>query len=60
MLFRSNDTVRRAAAAADLKERFAPVGMEVATSTPEELAARVKVEAAKWSKAMSEAGIEPE
>ena len=25
-----------------------------------ELAARVKVEAAKWSKAMSEAGIEPE
>ena len=57
---RLNDTVRRAAAAADLKERFAPVGMEVATSTPEELAARVKVEAAKWSKAMSEAGIEPE
>ena len=44
----------------DLRERFASIGLEVATSSPEELAARVKIEAAKWSKAMTEAGIEPE
>jgi flagellar basal-body rod protein FlgG len=37
-----------------------PIGLQVAASSPEELAARVKVEAAKWSKAMSEAGIEAE
>ena len=36
------------------------IGLEVSSSTPEELAARVKVEAAKWSKAMTDAGIEPE
>ena len=55
-----NEAVRRSAGTADLKERFTPVGLDVATGSPEELAARVKVEAAKWSKAMSEAGIEPE
>jgi tripartite-type tricarboxylate transporter receptor subunit TctC len=57
---RLNEAARRSATAPDLKERFAPIGLEVATSTPEELAARVKTEAAKWSKAMTEAGIEPE
>ena len=57
---RLNEAVRRSAEARDLRERFATIGMEVASSSPEELAARVKVEAAKWSKAMSEAGIEPE
>jgi tripartite-type tricarboxylate transporter receptor subunit TctC len=57
---RLNDAARRSVAAPDVKERFVPIGLELGSSTPEELAARVKVEAAKWSKAMKEAGIEPE
>jgi tripartite-type tricarboxylate transporter receptor subunit TctC len=60
VIARLNDSVKRSADARDLRERFAPIGLEVASSTPEQLAARVKTEAAKWSKAMNEAGIEPE
>ncbi|HXC41268.1 MAG TPA: tripartite tricarboxylate transporter substrate-binding protein, partial [Burkholderiales bacterium] len=55
-----NDAAKKAAEARDLHERLAPIGLDMASSTPEQLAARVKVEAAKWSKAMTEAGIEPE
>lgn len=60
VIARLNDSVKRSAEARDLRERFAPIGLDIASSTPEQLAARVKTEAAKWSKAMSEAGIEPE
>jgi tripartite-type tricarboxylate transporter receptor subunit TctC len=60
VIARLNDAVKRSAEARDLRERFAPIGLEVASSTPEQLAARVKVEAAKWSRAMAEAGIEAE
>ena len=60
LIQRVNDAIRRSAESRDLRERFAVIGLEVAASTPDELAARVKVEAAKWSKAMADAGIEPE
>ena len=60
VIARLNDATKRSAEARDLRERFAPIGLDVASSTPEQLAARVKTEAAKWSKAMSEAGIEAE
>jgi tripartite-type tricarboxylate transporter receptor subunit TctC len=60
VLARLNEAVRRSASSAELRERFAPIGLEVASSTPEALAARVRSEAAKWSKAMSDAGIAPE
>jgi len=55
-----NDAARKAAEARDLHDRLAPIGLDLASSTPDQLAARVKTEAAKWSKAMTEAGIEPE
>ena len=57
---RLNDAVRRSAEARDLRERFAPIGLELAPGTPEALASRVTLEAAKWSRAMNAAGIEPE
>ena len=60
IVLRLNDTIRRSAEARDLRERFAPIGLELAPGTPEALASRVTAEAAKWSKAMSAAGIEPE
>ncbi len=60
IIARLNDTIRRSAEARDLRERFAPIGLELAPGTAEALASRVTLEAAKWSKAMSAAGIEPE
>ena len=60
VIARLNDAVRKSAEAKDVRERFAPIGLELAAGSPEQLGARVKVEAAKWAKAMSEAGIEPE
>lgn len=41
----------------DVKERMVGLGMEVAGSTPEELAALVKSDIAKWSKVIKEAGV---
>jgi len=57
---RLNDAVRRSAEAKEVRDRFAPIGLELAPGTPEQLAARVKTESAKWTRAMAEAGIEPE
>jgi len=41
----------------DVKERMFGLGMEVAGSTPEQLAALVKSDIAKWSKVIKEAGV---
>ena len=54
-----NDSVRKAGAGPDVQEKLGKgMGLAVATSSPEELAARVKVESAKWAKAVADAGIE--
>lgn len=58
---RLNRAVNEAAGNADVKARLVDgLGMDFAPSTPAELAARVKVEAAKWAKAVADAGIEQE
>ncbi len=58
---RLNAAVNEAAAHADVRGRLVDaLGMDFAPSTPAELAARVKVEAAKWAKAVADAGIEQE
>lgn len=44
----------------DIKERFAHLGMQPVTSTPQELATLLKDELAKWGKVVREAGIKPE
>lgn len=44
----------------EIKERFLAVGVESVGSSPEELAATVKSETAKWSKVIRDAGIKPE
>ena len=41
----------------DVKGRFLTGGIEVATSSPEDLAATVKSEIAKWSKLIKDTGI---
>ena len=54
-----NDAVRKAAAGPEVQDKLGKgLGLAVATSTSAELAARVKVEGAKWAKAVADAGIE--
>jgi tripartite-type tricarboxylate transporter receptor subunit TctC len=55
-----NDAIRKAGESRELRERFAGIGYEVQTSSPEQLAERLRAESAKWSKAAKEAGIVPE
>ena len=45
---------------ADVKERFAGIGIEVSPTTPAELSVYVKNEIAKWAKLVKAAGIQPE
>jgi len=44
----------------DVKERHFNTGVETVASTPEELAARIKSEMAKWGKVIRDAGIRPD
>jgi tripartite-type tricarboxylate transporter receptor subunit TctC len=46
--------------APDAMERLVSDGTEVVASTPEEFAAFIKAEAAKWAKVVKAAGIQPE
>ena len=52
--------LRRISQAPDVRERFAQDGTQVVGSTPEEYAATVKSESAKWAKIIKAAGIRPE
>ena len=44
----------------DVKERFAAIGVDVVGNTPEEFAAQIKVEIAKWAKVIKDANIKAE
>jgi tripartite-type tricarboxylate transporter receptor subunit TctC len=44
----------------DVKERFATIGFDPTLSTPDQLAAHMKAETAKWSKVVREANIKIE
>ena len=54
---RLNAELHKAVAQSDVRERFAAAGVEPGTSSPDELAAIVKNEIAKWSKVIKDAGI---
>ncbi len=59
VIARLNDAFVKASAAPETLERLGKgLGVTVAGSTPAELAANVKVESAKWAKAVADAGIE--
>jgi len=58
---RLNAAVREAAASPEVRERLGTgMGMFIQPGTPEELAANVRSEAAKWARAVEAAGIERE
>lgn len=54
---RLNAELQKAVAQSDVRERFAAAGVEPGTSSPDELAAILKNEIAKWSKVIKDAGI---
>ena len=60
VITRLNEAINTAARAKDLTERFSSIALETAPGTPEALAQRTLREAAKWGKAIKDAGIEPE
>jgi tripartite-type tricarboxylate transporter receptor subunit TctC len=57
---RLNGLVKSGMAQPDAKAVMEAQGLDVATSTPEELGSLVKAELAKWSKVIKAAGIKPE
>lgn len=52
-----NAEVARVMQAPDLQERFAAIGIQVRTSTPDEFAAFIRQEMAKWAAVVREAGL---
>jgi tripartite-type tricarboxylate transporter receptor subunit TctC len=58
IVLKLNSAARQAVAADDTKQRFAQVGMTNGSSSPEELAAYIKSEIAKWSKVIKDANVQ--
>ncbi|MCC6532465.1 MAG: tripartite tricarboxylate transporter substrate binding protein [Burkholderiales bacterium] len=54
---RAQQSIAKAVALSEVKERMASVGAVSAASTPEELGAHIKGELAKWKKVVETAGI---
>ena len=59
-ILKLNKVINEAAKSKDVIERFSAMGFETQPGTPEALSQRIKLETAKWAKAIKEAGIEPE
>jgi tripartite-type tricarboxylate transporter receptor subunit TctC len=57
VLERLNTEVKRALALADVKQRYADLGMSVDDSTPDSVDATIKSEIAKWTKVIKDADI---
>jgi len=55
-----NKAINDAAKSKDVLERFSAMGFETQPGTPEALGQKIKLETAKWAKAIKEAGMEPE
>jgi len=52
--------LRKVVAQPEVKERFAALGFEPVVNSPDEFAAQVKADIAKWGKVIHDAGIKPE
>ena len=59
-ILKLNKAINDAAKSKDVIERFSAMGFETQPGTPEALGQKIKLETAKWAKAIKEAGIEPE
>jgi tripartite-type tricarboxylate transporter receptor subunit TctC len=52
-----NAAVKKIAAGHDLQKRFAAIGADLTTNTPEEFAVFVKSELKKWARVVKESGM---
>ena len=52
--------LRKVVAQPEVKERFAALGFEPVVNSPDEFAAQVEADIAKWGKVIHDAGIKPE
>jgi tripartite-type tricarboxylate transporter receptor subunit TctC len=59
-ILKLNKVINEAAKSKEVIERFSAMGFETQPGTPEALGQKIKVETAKWAKAIKDAGIEPE
>jgi len=57
---RLNGEIGRALFLPEVKQRMADIAVEVASSTPEELAARMRNDADKWGGIIKSIGITPQ
>jgi tripartite-type tricarboxylate transporter receptor subunit TctC len=57
---RLNSDINTVANSADMKERMKAQAAEIATTTPEEFAAMLRNDYAKWSKVIKQAGLRSE
>jgi tripartite-type tricarboxylate transporter receptor subunit TctC len=57
---RLNAEIGRALAAPDLRQRLVSQGADPVTSSPDQFAAYLKTEIAKWAKVVKDAGVQPE
>ena len=60
LIVRLNAELTKALTAPDLKERLGAAGIEPMTGTPEQFAAFIKSETARYAKVIKDAGIKPE
>ena len=60
VLMKLNEALNRAVSTPEFKERFGQIGDEAAGGTPEEFAAMLKVELAKWKEVVQRSGAKME
>ena len=60
IILRLNAELTKALGAPDMKERLGAAGIEPMTTTPEQFAAFIKSETARYAKVVKDAGIKPE
>jgi tripartite-type tricarboxylate transporter receptor subunit TctC len=54
-----HDEITKVAADAEMRQRLAQLGLDVAVSSPDELAAVIRADIAKWAKVIKDADIKP-
>ncbi len=59
-ILKLNQAINNAAKSKDLLDRLSANGFETQPGTPEALGQKIKLETAKWAKAIKEAGMQPE
>lgn len=57
---RINSAIAKVLAQPDVKDRIVGLGFDIIASTPEQFTAQIKVEVAKWTKVVKDAGIKVE